>query len=189
VKTFKYDGKTQDITSTVKKDVTSVVKLITADTPAAKDKFANAMGESEMVIYAGHGRYGSGPDFDDIKSPKGNFVIGKPYEAGHVTLNRGKTDLQKTAMTKDYQLMMFSGCTTFRYLDDLRAAPGKDSKNLDLVVSNDLLYWSNMGANALEMLDGVTKGESINEIKAELEDINKEPGKTQMWKVDGFNDN
>jgi hypothetical protein len=22
-----------------------------------------------------------------------------------------------------------------------------------------------------------------------LEDINKEPGKTQMWRVDGFNDN
>jgi hypothetical protein len=178
-KTFKYSGK----------DVTSVVKLITADTPQAKDQFAKAMGKSEMVIYAGHGRYGSGPDFDDIKSPKGNFVIGKPYAAGHVTLDRGKTDLQKTAMTKDYQLMMFSGCTTFHYLDDLRAVPGKDSKNLDLVTSNDLLYWHNMGANALEMLDGVTKGESINEIKAGLEDINKEPGKTQMWRVDGFNDN
>jgi len=119
-KTFQYGGK----------DVTSVVKLITADTPQAKDKFAKAMGESEMVIYSGHGRYGSGPDFDDIKSPKGNYVIGKPYEAGHVALNKGPTDLQKTSMTKDYQLMMFSGCTTFHYLDDLRAVPGKDSKNL-----------------------------------------------------------
>jgi Putative peptidoglycan binding domain len=178
-KTFKYGGK----------DVTSVVKLITADTPQAKDKFAKAMGESEMVIYAGHGRYGSGPDFDDIKSPKGNFVIGKPYEAGHVTLNKGKTDLQKTAMTKDYQLMMFSGCTTNRYLDDLRAVPGKDSKNLDLIVSDDLLYWHNMEANAFQLLDGVEKGGSINEIKAGLEDINKEPGKTHMWRVDGFNDN
>jgi len=189
VKTFKYDGKAQDITSTVKKDVTSVVKLITPDTPGAKDQFAKAMSESEMVIYAGHGRYGSGPDFDDIKSPKGNFVIGKPYEAGHVTLNPGKTDLQKTAMTKDYQLMMFSGCTTSRYLDDLRAVPGKDSKNLDLVVSNTETYWDKYGGNALQMLDGVTKGQSINEIKAGLEDTNKEPGKTQIWKVAGFDDN
>ena len=77
-KTFKYGGK----------DVTSVVKLITPDTPQAKDKFAKAMGGSELVIYSGHGRYGSGPDFDPITSPKGNFVIGKPYEAGHVALNR-----------------------------------------------------------------------------------------------------
>ncbi len=179
-KTFQYGGK----------DVTSVVKLITADTPQAKDKFAKAMGESEMVIYSGHGRYGSGPDFDDIKSPKGNYVIGKPYEAGHVALNKGPTDLQKTAMTKDYQLMMFDACTTKYYVDDLRRVPGKDSKNLDLVVSNGLLPWTTASTDVLRMLDGVTGGQSINQIKSDLEDINKEPGsKAPMWKADGFNDN
>jgi peptidoglycan hydrolase-like protein with peptidoglycan-binding domain len=178
-KTFKYNGK----------DVTSVVKLITPDTPNAKDKFAKAMGESEMVVYAGHGRYGSGPDFDHITSPKGNFVIGKPYEAGHVTLHRGKTDLQETAMTKDYQLMLFSGCTTSRYLDDLKAVPGKDSKNLDLVVSTEETYWDKYSGNALQMLDGVTRGASINEIQAGLENTNQEPGKSHVWKVAGFNDN
>jgi hypothetical protein len=62
-KTFKYNGK----------DVISVVKLITADTPQAKDKFAKAMSESEMLIYVGLGRCGSGPDFDDIKSPQGEL--------------------------------------------------------------------------------------------------------------------
>jgi len=179
-KTFKYGGK----------DVTSVVKLITPDTPQAKDKFAKAMGESEMVIYSGHGRYGSGPDFDPINSPKGNFVIGKPYEAGHVALNKGQTDLQKTTMTKDYQLMLFDGCTTNYYVDDLRRAPGKDSKNLDLVVSTGSLPWSTGSTDVLRMLDGVTEGQSINEIKSDLEDINRKPGsKAQLWKVDGFNDN
>ena len=178
-KTFQHNGK----------DVTSVVKLITADTPQAKDQFGKAMGGSELVIYSGHGRYGSGPDFDPINSPKGNFVIGKPYEAGHVALNKGPTDLQKTAMTKDYQLMLFDGCTTTHYVDDLRAAPGKDSKNLDLVVSNGLLPWRTASADVLRMLDGVTDGQSINEIKAGLEDINQKPGRAQVWKVDGFNDN
>jgi peptidoglycan hydrolase-like protein with peptidoglycan-binding domain len=179
-KTFKYGGK----------DVTSVVKLITPDTPQAKDKFAKAMGGSELVIYSGHGRYGSGPDFDPITSPKGNFVIGKPYEAGHVALNNGQTDLQKTTMTKDYQLMMFDGCTTNYYVDDLRRAPGKDSKNLDLVVSTGSLPWSTGSTDVLRMLDGVTSGQSINEIKSDLEVINREPGsKSQLWKVDGFNDN
>jgi peptidoglycan hydrolase-like protein with peptidoglycan-binding domain len=177
--TFKHNGK----------DVTSVVKVITPDTPQAKDKFAKAMGESEMVVYAGHGRYGSGPDFDHIKSPNGNFVMGKPYEKGHVTLNQGQTDLQKTAMTKDYQLMLFSGCTTNKYLDDLRAVPGKDGKNLDLVTSSEVTYWDKYGGNALQMLDGVTKGASINEIKAGLENTNQEPGKTHVWEVAGFKDN
>jgi len=179
-KTFKHDGK----------DVTSVVKLITPDTPQAKDKFAKAMGESEMVIYSGHGRYGSGPDFDPINSAKGNYVIGKPYEAGHVALNRGPTDLQKTAMTKDYQLMLFDGCTTNYYLDDLRRVPGKDSKNLDLVVSTGTLSWSTGTTDVFTMLDGVTSGQSINQIKSDLEDANREPGsKKQLWKTDGFNDN
>jgi peptidoglycan hydrolase-like protein with peptidoglycan-binding domain len=178
--TFQYGGK----------DVTSVVKLITPDTPQAKDKFAKAMGESEMVIYSGHGRYGSGPDFDPINSAKGNFVIGKPYEAGHVALNKGQTDLQKTTMTKDYQIMLFDGCTTNYYVDDLRRAPGKDSKNLDLVVSTGSLSWSTGTTDVMKMLDGVTAGESINQIKSDLEDINREPGsKKQLWKVDGFNDN
>jgi peptidoglycan hydrolase-like protein with peptidoglycan-binding domain len=178
-KTFKHNGK----------DVTSVVKLITADTPQAKDQFAKAMSGSEMIIYAGHGRHGSGPDFDPIDSPKGNFVIGKPYDSGHVALNKGPTDLQQTAMTKDYQLMMFAGCTTNYYLDDLRAAPGKDSKNLDLVVTTDRIRWPTASADALRMLDGVTEGQSINEIKAGIEDIDKRPGRAQVWKVDGFNDN
>ena len=179
-KTFQYNAK----------DVTSVVKLITPDTPQAKDKFAKAMGESEMVIYSGHGRYGSGPDFDPINSAKGNYVIGKPYEAGHVALNRGPTDLQKTAMTKDYQLMLFDGCTTNYYLDDLRRVPGKDSKNLDLVVSTGTLSWSTGTTDVFTMLDGVTSGQSINQIKSDLEDANREPGsKKQLWKTDGFNDN
>jgi peptidoglycan hydrolase-like protein with peptidoglycan-binding domain len=179
-KTFKHDGK----------DVTSVVKLITPDTPQAKDQFAKAMRESEMVIYSGHGRYGSGPDFDPITSAKGNFVIGKPYEAGHVALNKGPTDLQKTAMTKDYQLMLFDGCTTNYYLDDLRRVPGKDSKNLDLVVSTGTLSWSTGTTDVMRMLDGVTAGDSINQIKSDLEDINRKPGsKAQLWKTDGFNDN
>ncbi len=190
--TAKTDG-LQYFTKTFKygvKDVTSVVKLITPDTPQAKDKFAKAMGGSELVIYSGHGRYGSGPDFDPITSPKGNFVIGKPYEAGHVALNRGQTDVQKTTMTKDYQLMMFDGCTTNYYVDDLRRAPGKDSKNLDLVVSTGSLPWSTGSTDVLRMLDGVTEGQSINQIKSDLEDINREPGsKAQLWKVDGFNDN
>ena len=179
-KTFQHNGK----------DVTSVVKLITADTPQAKDEFAKAMGGSELVIYSGHGRYGSGPDFDPITSPKGNFVIGKPYEAGHVAMNKGQTDLQKTTMTKDYQLMMFDGCTTNYYVDDLRRVPGKDSKNLDLVVSTGSLPWSTGSTDVLRMLDGVTSGQSINEIKSDLEVINREPGsKKQLWKVEGFNDN
>ncbi len=178
VKTFQHDGK----------DVKAVVKLITPDTPNAKEKFAKAMAEDEMVTYAGHGRYGSGPDFDDINSTAGNVVLGKPYEQGHVKL--GDNDLKKMQMTNDYQLMMFSGCTTNKYLDDLRSVPkNKNTKNLDVVASTDLLYWNNMGDNALTQLEGVTSGRSMNEIQSNLERINKQAGKKSVWTADGFRDN
>jgi peptidoglycan hydrolase-like protein with peptidoglycan-binding domain len=181
VKTFQHNGK----------DVQSVVKMITPDTPNAKDKFAKAMGESEMVMYCGHGRYGSGPDFDDIKSTTGNYVIGKPFEPGHVSI--GDSDLKKTKMTDDYQLMMFSGCNTYRYMDDLRSVPAnKTSKNLDIVGSTDELWWNNMGTNTLTMLEGVTSGKSMNEIQSNLEAGNREakdkPTK-KYWRTDGFADN
>ena len=152
-------------------------------------KFAAAMGNSEVVLYGGHGRYGSGPDFDDIHSKDGNFVMGEPYEKGHVTLANGKTDLQTTPMTPNYQFMEFSGCTTHYYLDGLRHKPGKDSKNLDLMVTNKLLYWSNTAANVLTPLSGLANGQSVNEIESNLEGINQEANHVDKWQSNGFQDN
>ena len=55
---------------------------------------------------------------------------------------------------------------------------------------NGTLNWSTGTTDVFAMLDGVTSGQSINQIKSNLEDINREPGsKKQLWKVDGFNDN
>src|SRR5205814_2266808 len=58
VKKFEHGGK----------PVTAVTRLITPDTPNAKQHFADAVAHDSVVMYTGHGRYGSGPDFDDIKS-------------------------------------------------------------------------------------------------------------------------
>src|SRR5205823_5048982 len=76
VKQFQYGGK----------DVTAVTRLITSDTPNAKQRFVDAVEHDEVVMYTGHGRYGSGPDFDDINSPAGNFHIGDPWKPDHVAL-------------------------------------------------------------------------------------------------------
>lgn len=172
------------------KDVHGVVKVITPDTPNAKEKFARAMNEDEVVMYTGHGRVGSGPDFDDKKNPAGNYVIGAPSEKNYVTL--GENDLKKAKMTNDYQLLFFDGCNTKRYVDDLRSIPkNKDSKNLDIVGANTELSWSTSSADVLTMLDGVEKAKSMNEIQSELEVINKEgpKDKHKHFMTDGFEDN
>jgi len=180
VKSYQHDGK----------DVKGVVKLITPDQPNAKEKFARSMNEDQVVMYTGHGRVGSGPDFDDKHNPAGNYVIGKPHEKNYVTL--GENDLKKAKMTDDYQLLFFDGCNTKRYVDDLRSIPkNKDSKNLDIVGANTELSWSTSSADVLTMLDGVEGGKSMNEIQSNLEVLNKEgpKDKHKHFMTDGFEDN
>ena len=93
-------------------------------------------------------------------------------------------------MTKDYQLMLFDGCTTNHYLDDLRAAPRQGQQEPRPRRIDRAAVLGDRNHRRVKMLDGVTEGQSINEIKPDLEDINREPGsKKQMWKADGFNDN
>ncbi len=180
VKSYQHQGK----------DVQGVVQVITPDTPNAKQKFAQAMNESEVVMYSGHGRVGSGPDFDDKHKADGNYVIGKPTVANYATL--GENDLKKAKMTNDYQLMFFDGCNTKHYVDDLRSIPkNKDSSNLDIVGANTELSWSTSSADVLTMVDGLEGGKSMNEIQSNLEAINKEgpKDKHKHFMTDGFQDN
>jgi LysM repeat protein len=181
VKSFQHDGK----------DVKAVTRLITPDTPNAKQKFAEATAHDEVVLYGGHGRYGSGPDFDDKHSAAGNFRIGDPYEAGKVTL--GGNDLQRTSMTKDYQLMFFRGCTTNLYLDDLRGkARGKNAENLDVIATNTVLYWDDTANDILAVTGGLTSGKSIDELKSQLNAnnvFNKPDEMRDKFTFDGFQNN
>ncbi len=172
-KTFDNDGK----------DVRALVKLVDRNSTNPKKQFGDGMENSELVIYSGHARYGSGPDFDDIKSSKGNYVIGQPYEQGHVTL--GSNDLKKAKMTDGYQMMMFDGCTTKNYVDDLRAIPkNKDASNLDIIASNKELPWSTGTADVFTTLDGVMAKKSVDDMKSDLEKRN-DAGFT----ADGFKSN
>ena len=164
-----------------------VLELIDSNTPNAKARFAEALRKSELVLYGGHGRYGSGPDFDDIDSPSGNFVIGQPYEAGHVTL--GPNDLKAAPLTERYQLMFFDGCSTYRYFDDLRAKKGNES--LDVIASNSELYWHVTAANLLAMLDGVTEEQNLEQLQDALDAVNRLGPDDQVgyFRGDGFEDN
>jgi hypothetical protein len=167
-----------------------VLELITPDTPDAKARFARGLAGTELVLYGGHGRYGSGPDFDPIDSPEGNFVIGAPTAKGVVTL--GPNDLPGTEFTRGYQLLFFSGCSTHRYFDELRTLPeGKTTKTLDLVGSTRELYWKDTAANLFTMLDGVTEGQALDQLLETLDQANRfDPeDERHFFRGDGFQDN
>jgi peptidoglycan hydrolase-like protein with peptidoglycan-binding domain len=164
-----------------------LLELVTDEDPDAKQRFAAALRTQELVLYGGHGRYGSGPDFDDIRSPAGNFVIGAPFEPGHVTV--GKNDLDATPLTPGYQLMFFDGCNTFRYFDDLRARTGKGNATLDVIGSNDELYWHDTAENLLAALDGFTSEQDLEELGFAFDLINRRGPQNHAFRSDGFEDN
>lgn len=156
-----------------------LLKYIDRETPNAKERFAQSMANDSLVQYAGHARYGSGPDFDIKESTAGNFVITDPYDAHmrDILKNQGH-DIDKIAMTNDYQLMFFSGCKTRDYLPGLRDVRGKTGQNLDTITSNDLLYWHRVGGNITSLLDAVMEGENFKQIEKTLVDHNDGVGFT-----------
>ncbi len=164
------------------KKVAVLVKYVDRDTVDPKQRFIDGMTASALVIYAGHARYGSGPDFDPKDSTAGNVVIGvnaQGHKTGALTpaydahmrqiLAGVPNDLETMPLPNQYQVMFFSGCTTRNYVDELRALPrGKSSENLDTVTSNDVLYWNDMADNVFIMLDGVLAEKTKNDIEDEL---------------------
>jgi peptidoglycan hydrolase-like protein with peptidoglycan-binding domain len=176
VKKFQFKGR----------DVVSAVKYVDRNTVNPRERYIEAMKTSGLVMYGGHARYGSGPDFDDINSPAGNVVLGanaaghrngslvEAYDAHMRSVIAGAPNvLEKEKLTDNYQLMFFSGCSTHNYLDELRALPkNKTGSNLDTFTSKEILYWNHMADNTFAMLDGVMSGKSTQAIQAQLQEIN-----------------
>lgn len=191
----KFDRKTLDPNATYYVKLTPhggkmmpvVVRLVDRNTPDAKEQFSKGMKGDDLVIYSGHGRVGSGPDFDDKHSANGNYVIGDPMEANYVTI--GKNDIDKKgALSDGYQLMFFDACNTKWYVDDLRKRPkNKDEDNLDIVASNRELPWPQSAPDVFGMLDGVLAEKSMPDIKRDIE-ANHGSG-PPAFRTDGFKGN
>ncbi|MCA9694195.1 MAG: peptidoglycan-binding protein [Myxococcales bacterium] len=160
------------------------VRLVHRDTTRPEESFAEGLVRDAVTIYAGHARYGTGPDFDAKESAAENFVIGVGAPQ-HVTgaLERGydrhmnailagqPNDLLVRRFDPErYQLWAFFGCTTRNYLDELRAlVDGKDAGNLDLLVSTRVIYWSDNAAYVLSLLRALLRGGSVNDVLDELD--------------------
>jgi peptidoglycan hydrolase-like protein with peptidoglycan-binding domain len=188
------------------------VRVINRHTPSPEAAFAEGLVHDAVTIYSGHARYGTGPDFDEKESAEENFVIGlgapghrnrtlEPGYNAHMNqiLEGQPNDLLTHRFDPErYQLWVFAGCTTRNYLDELRAlVKGKDSRNLDLVVSTRPLYWSDGDFYVMELLGGLIKGLSINAIHKTLcarasetdTRLKNEGAELDAFLFDGFGDN
>ena len=153
--------------------------------PGAKADYAKALSDSEIAIYNGHARRGIGPDFDDEKSAKENFVIGinsalhdakravptSKIEQAHYVVGK-ENDLDQ--MTRDhkfdkekYRVWLFEACTTIAYFDELRGGilPDViDRANLDLMGTRTPAPLDTEMASSLAMIDGILSAQTIEQI-------------------------
>jgi peptidoglycan hydrolase-like protein with peptidoglycan-binding domain len=160
------------------RDVDAVVRLITPGTDGAKARasFQQAMRQDEVVIYGGHARYGTGPDFDPINSGTGNFVIdphgnrrGDPPPAGLRNALRGRSsDLPSLTSRPDYQVLIFNACTSENYLNNLRDRNvfHGDMGNTDVIATTMPTLLATNGQHVGRFLEGVTMRENNNSMLA-----------------------
>ncbi len=115
-----------------------IIDLIHEKSTDPKKTFEEFITKKEIMLYSGHARYGTGPDFDPKKSVAQNFVIGvnsalhragkltKGYDAGMRKILKGKAnDLERLSKAGKfdpnlYQVWFFDTCKAINYLDEIR---------------------------------------------------------------------
>jgi peptidoglycan hydrolase-like protein with peptidoglycan-binding domain len=178
----------------ITREVIVRIKLVPPG-PGAKGQYAQGLSDSEIAIYSGHARRGIGPDFDEDKSAKENFVIGvssalhaagrviapTKVEQSHYVFDK-KNDLEQ--MTKDkkfdkekYRIWLFEACTTIAYFDELRGGilPDKvDRTNLDLIGTRRPAPLLTEMASSLAMLDGILAAKTIEQVTASMDQAGRD---------------
>lgn len=159
-------------------DTDTVVRLITpsAGGSQARASFERAMQQDEVVIYAGHARYGTGPDFDAKPSGAGNFVIdghgnrhhGRPPAGLRQSIGNdpSRSDLRGLSGRPDYQLICMNACSTEEYLHNMRdpSVFGRTQDDTDIIATTMPTRLATNDEHALRFLDGVMNRESNNDM-------------------------
>lgn len=253
----------ENIATSNGKPVHSIVRVITSgDGQKGTQKRQAAlegMKQSDVFMYGGHARYGTGPDFDanfsvtidwegvpnakgqgkvtyhddaELKallSPKGldseatealkklqklgkvqidgqnsgNLRIGTdnkhPHEFGSFLMHEALKNTSSQTLAEDiqgeqYRLWLFNGCRTQDYQTPIREMgkhnPALNTENLDLIMTNQTLWWENTAGSLIAFLDGVSAFEKTADLNARLQAANPDQGMNGKTHVrQGFDDN
>jgi len=157
-----------------------LVRLVTYQDPEAKKAFLEAMQNSDVSLYTGHGRYGSGPDFDHKEKGAGNIWVNPDQTvkdsgtAGmYHKLEAGgakKNELQTISFDKKYKVWFFDGCNTSHYLKPIRQNKTIDPSKTDVFGWGDEIATSTTDVDVLTFIRGLMKQKSAQQI---IKDLNK----------------
>ncbi len=173
-KTFKDPKTGQDVDAVVR-----VITPYTGDKPEdAKASFEKALKQDELITYNGHGRYGTGPDFDSKESGRGNVVInpkgsGKVPDALADSLRGRKNEMPTDGESPAYQVLMFSSCNSEKYVDELRKK--RSTGTTDALVTSRETAWGTGSPQTLRLLEGATNRDSYNRMVRDMNEIEAQP--------------
>ena len=176
------------------------------------------MSESDISIYTGHARYGTGPDFDASKSAAENFAIGVGsalHKAGKLKtppgedaswyrghrkakrlLDKRTNDLEQMTAEgrldpEKYQVWFFDACTTLNYLDELRSPEimgGKGREGLDIIGTRHSILMENELKSSQIFIQSVLSMKTLDQLMAAMEGEMVDE-KEGMFFHEGFGDN
>jgi peptidoglycan hydrolase-like protein with peptidoglycan-binding domain len=168
---LKYGGKNIDV----------IVCVITYKDPGVREAFLEAMQASDVSLYTGHGRYGSGPDFDPEEKGSGNiFINPRPTVKGRGTahmyqqLGKQKLDqpLTKIAFDKKYKIWFFDGCNTKHYMLPIRKLAKVDPNTTDVFGWGQEVGVVTTGEDVLSFINGLIAQQSAQQLIDNLNKIN-----------------
>jgi peptidoglycan hydrolase-like protein with peptidoglycan-binding domain len=176
--------------TTETRNIRVLVTLIEPGAGAAS-AFRRGLASSEVTMYNGHARYGSGPDFDADSSPTENFRIGidaAMAQAGrrtrydearhHGIVMDAEHDLQDMVSSGEfdpnqYRILFFQACTSMAYLDEVRSELG-GTENIDVIGSRVPTYFTLKRAEinpieVISMLSGILNGQTVEQVVDAME--------------------
>ncbi|MBT9560175.1 MAG: peptidoglycan-binding protein [Myxococcales bacterium] len=182
------------VSKTAGKEVAVTVKLLSAkddgsDGAAIRDRFKGALENDDVVMYTGHARAGTGPDFDPHDKTDGNYVMGKGKNAQYnKEIDGVENQLDKTNFTDKKQVYLFWGCTTEHYDKHLDKKLGKSGEagakrdTKDIAVSNQPVYSARGLIGTLAFLRGMLAETDGATLKSLLDASMR----TDIAKTEGF---
>ncbi len=240
------------------KPVHALVRVIHAGdgTQGAQKRAAaiESMNQSDVFMYGGHARYGTGMDFDRNftvtidwngveNAPDTGKVTYKDYGAlkkllggnaggnqwlqkleaqGKITIN-GSNDGNIRMSEKDlhraefgsrlmnkalegventlseeitgdrHRLWLFNGCRTSDYMASIHAESRSNvqlkGEKLDVITTEQTLYWHNISDSLMSFLDGVTAADGTPDLNQRLQSANPEQADRATHAMNGFQDN
>jgi hypothetical protein len=176
-----------------------LVRLVTYKDPEAKKAFMEAMQNSDVSLYTGHGRYGSGPDFDHKTKGEGNIWINPDQSvkdsgtAGmyHKLEEQGaqKNALQNVSFDKKYKVWFFDGCNTTHYMRSIRQNKTIDPQKTDVFGWGTEVAVDTTNVDVIMFIQSLMKQKSAKQIITDLNRANRVTDPKTGLHGEGLGDN